>query len=90
MPVAAVCVVWTPANRGARAALEEGDGDKALVLQVIIKVRIHTPPDSHADADPDPPLLYTQTQAQTYIDLCSICVECNLLGDAQGSLAIIV
>ena len=90
MPVAAVCVVWTPANRGARSALEEGDGDKALVLQVIIKVRIHTPPDSHADADPDPHLMYTQTQAQTYIDLCSICVECNLLGDAQRSLAIIV
>ena len=53
VPVAAVCVVWTPANRGARAALEEGDGEKALVLQVIIKFRIHTPPDSHRDADPD-------------------------------------
>ena len=80
----------TPANREARAALEKGDDERALVLQVIIKFRIHTPPDSHGDADPDPPLLYTQTQAQTYIDLCSICVECNLLGDAQGSLAIIV
>ena len=46
---------------------------------MIIKVRIHTPSDSHADADPDPPLLYTQTQAQTYSDICSICVERNSL-----------
>ena len=48
------------------------------------------PADSHADADPDPPLLNTQTQAQTYLDLCSICVGCNLMGGAQRNLAIIV